>query len=214
MIGAPPAAGFISKWYLLGGALEAQQLVAVAAIIVSTLLNAAYFMPIVYAAFFRVEETGNADHPAHGDAPLPMRLALLATALGTLLIFFFPDVPLALVRQMGLLALAAGAVMLVWGSTDSKVDELIPFGMITTPAGVIIGIIGLILIYLTAGYFLGGRLADKRPEPKTLFSVMLWGGFTVGVVPLVSRPIRSAASSKRPRPSICRSSCTPSSSPT
>jgi len=44
-------------------------------------------------------------------------------------------------------------------------------------------IIGLILIYLTAGYFLGGRLADKRPYPKTLFTVMLWGGFLVGVVP-------------------------------
>jgi spermidine synthase len=50
-------------------------------------------------------------------------------------------------------------------------------------------IIGLILIYLTVGYFLGGRLADKRPEHKTLFTVMLWGGFTVGLVPIVSRPI-------------------------
>ena len=50
-------------------------------------------------------------------------------------------------------------------------------------------IIGLILIYLTAGYFLGGRLADRRPEYKTLFTVMLWGGFTVGIVPIVSRPI-------------------------
>ena len=54
-------------------------------------------------------------------------------------------------------------------------------------------IIGLILIYLTAGYFLGGRLADKRPEYKTLFTVMLWGGFAVGVVPLVSRPILKLA---------------------
>ncbi|MBN2046072.1 MAG: fused MFS/spermidine synthase [Anaerolineales bacterium] len=54
-------------------------------------------------------------------------------------------------------------------------------------------IIGLILIYLTAGYFLGGRLADDRPQAKTLFSVMLWGGFTVGVVPLVSRPILKVA---------------------
>lgn len=54
-------------------------------------------------------------------------------------------------------------------------------------------IIGLILIYLTAGYFLGGRLADKRPEHKTLFTVMLWGGFSIGVVPLASRPILKIA---------------------
>ena len=50
-------------------------------------------------------------------------------------------------------------------------------------------IIGLILIYLTLGYFVGGRLADKRPDFQTFFVVMLWGGFTAGVVPLVSRPV-------------------------
>jgi spermidine synthase len=54
-------------------------------------------------------------------------------------------------------------------------------------------IIGLILIYLTLGYFLGGKLADKRPEPKIFFSVMLWGAFTAGGVPVVSRPLLRAA---------------------
>lgn len=54
-------------------------------------------------------------------------------------------------------------------------------------------IIGLILIYLTAGYFLGGRLADRRPRAGTFFSVMLWGAFTSGVVPLVSRPLLRGA---------------------
>ena len=54
-------------------------------------------------------------------------------------------------------------------------------------------IIGLILIYLTAGYFLGGKLADRRPHPQVFFSVMLWGAFTAGVVPLVSRPLLRAA---------------------
>jgi predicted membrane-bound spermidine synthase len=54
-------------------------------------------------------------------------------------------------------------------------------------------IIGLILIYLTLGYFLGGRLADKRPQAGTFFSVMLWGAFTSGVVPLVSRPLLRGA---------------------
>jgi multicomponent Na+:H+ antiporter subunit D len=53
MIGVPPMAGFISKWYLGLGAIEAGAPWAVAVLIVSSLLNAAYFLPIVYAAWFR-----------------------------------------------------------------------------------------------------------------------------------------------------------------
>jgi len=99
MIGAPPFAGFISKWYLLNGALQTEQVIAVAALIISTVLNAAYFMPIVYAAFFKPEDESHG-HAAHGEAPLPIVLALSATALFTLLIFFFPGIPLSLVQQM------------------------------------------------------------------------------------------------------------------
>jgi len=99
MIGAPPFAGFVSKWYLLSGALQTEQVIAVAALIISTLLNAAYFMPIVYAAFFKPEDDEHG--PAtHGEAPLPIVLALSTTALFTILIFFFPDIPLSLVQQM------------------------------------------------------------------------------------------------------------------
>lgn len=50
-------------------------------------------------------------------------------------------------------------------------------------------IIGLILIYLTLGYFIGGRWADRSPHPETFFSIMLWGAFTVGLAPLFSRPV-------------------------
>jgi multicomponent Na+:H+ antiporter subunit D len=99
MIGAPPFAGFVSKWYLLGGALQTEHWIAVGAIVISTLLNAAYFMPIVYAAFFREEDPAHA-HGEHGEAPLPIVLALTTTALFTLLIFFFPGVPLMLAEQM------------------------------------------------------------------------------------------------------------------
>jgi multicomponent Na+:H+ antiporter subunit D len=99
MIGAPPFAGFISKWYLFGGALQTEQWIAVGAIVISTLLNAAYFMPIVYAAFFLDEDPGHR-HVEHGEAPLPIVLALVATALFTILLFFFPGVPLTLVQQM------------------------------------------------------------------------------------------------------------------
>ena len=50
-------------------------------------------------------------------------------------------------------------------------------------------IIGLILIYLTAGYFLGGRWADRSPAYKTFFSILAWAALTTALVPLISRPI-------------------------
>jgi MFS family permease len=50
-------------------------------------------------------------------------------------------------------------------------------------------IIGLILIYLTAGYFLGGWWADRSPQAKTMYTVLAWGAFTAGLVPLISRPV-------------------------
>ncbi len=50
-------------------------------------------------------------------------------------------------------------------------------------------IISLILIYLTIGYLLGGKLADRSPYPKTMFTIMAWGAFTAGLVPVISRPV-------------------------
>jgi multicomponent Na+:H+ antiporter subunit D len=97
MIGLPPAVGFVSKWYMLSGAMQQQHWLAVFVIVVSTLLNAAYFLPIVYRAFFVAPEP--ADGPAHGEAPWPMVLALCVTAAATLALFFWPDVPLMLARK-------------------------------------------------------------------------------------------------------------------
>lgn len=50
-------------------------------------------------------------------------------------------------------------------------------------------IIGLILIYLTAGYFLGGRWADRRPDYKVFYTILAWGAFTAGLIPFVARPV-------------------------
>jgi spermidine synthase len=50
-------------------------------------------------------------------------------------------------------------------------------------------IIGLILIYLTVGYFIGGRIADQHPYSSKFYTIMLWGAFTSGLVPLVSQPV-------------------------
>ncbi|MGK3999335.1 proton-conducting transporter transmembrane domain-containing protein [Sorangium sp. So ce1024] len=52
MIGVPPLAGFVTKWYLGVGAFEANQPWIVGVLIISSLLNAAYFLPIVYDAWF------------------------------------------------------------------------------------------------------------------------------------------------------------------
>lgn len=54
-------------------------------------------------------------------------------------------------------------------------------------------VIGLILIYLTAGYFIGGRLADRRPNPALMFTIILWGAFLSALIPLIARPILQAA---------------------
>ncbi len=54
MIGLPPLAGFISKWYLVLGSLETGQNWIIAVLMLSTLLNAAYFLPIVYRIWFGV----------------------------------------------------------------------------------------------------------------------------------------------------------------
>lgn len=50
-------------------------------------------------------------------------------------------------------------------------------------------IIGLILVYLTAGYFLGGRWADRNPNPTVFYRIMAWAALTTAVVPVVSRPV-------------------------
>ncbi|MEW6717912.1 MAG: fused MFS/spermidine synthase [Chloroflexota bacterium] len=50
-------------------------------------------------------------------------------------------------------------------------------------------IIGLILVYLTVGYFLGGSWADRSPHARTFYTLLMWGAFTAGLVPLVARPV-------------------------
>ena len=50
-------------------------------------------------------------------------------------------------------------------------------------------IIGLVLVYLTLGNWLGGKLADKNPSPSKYYSLLCWAGVAVGIVPLISSPI-------------------------
>jgi multicomponent Na+:H+ antiporter subunit D len=87
MIGVPPTAGFVSKWYILAGAFQADNYIALATIIASTVLNAAYFLPIVYVVWFEKDETPPGSE--HGEAPFAAVLALTITAALTIAFFLF-----------------------------------------------------------------------------------------------------------------------------
>jgi predicted membrane-bound spermidine synthase len=50
-------------------------------------------------------------------------------------------------------------------------------------------LIGMTLIYLTIGYYIGGRLADHSPHATTLYQIVAWAGFFVGLIPFIGRPI-------------------------
>jgi spermidine synthase len=54
-------------------------------------------------------------------------------------------------------------------------------------------LIGLVLVYLSIGYVIGGRVADRWPSPELLFQLVAWAGLWIGVIPLVSYPILLAS---------------------
>ncbi|MEJ2325234.1 MAG: proton-conducting transporter membrane subunit, partial [Nitrospirota bacterium] len=95
MIGMPPLAGFVSKWYLALGSVEAGMLPILAVLATSTVLNACYFMPIVYRAFFREGEGGGVK-----EAPALILVPLVLTAIGAVVLFFRPGEFLELARMV------------------------------------------------------------------------------------------------------------------
>ncbi len=75
MIGLPPLAGFVSKWYLASGSLGAGQPWVIALLLGSSLLNALYFLPIVHRAWFGVPAA-----PAAASVPGRPRIGWMLTA--------------------------------------------------------------------------------------------------------------------------------------
>jgi multicomponent Na+:H+ antiporter subunit D len=87
----------MSKWLMFQGAAVEGHWMAMAVLGTSTLLNAAYFLPILHAAFLREPRT---DEPVHGEAPWPMVGAMVVTAAATIALPFVAGVPLGLARSV------------------------------------------------------------------------------------------------------------------
>jgi multicomponent Na+:H+ antiporter subunit D len=100
IIGVPPTGGLWSKWYLARGAIEAHNYLLLAVLIASSLLAAAYLLPIVARAFF-ADLTPAADRSGVCEAPWPCLAGLVLSAGGCIALFFFPGFLIDLLKFMG-----------------------------------------------------------------------------------------------------------------
>lgn len=97
MVGILPINGFISKWYLMGGSLEAGMPVFLIILVTSALLNAAYFFPIVTAAFFKKGDF----QPVKGiEAPLTMLLPIAILATTCVIVGLKLDLTVPVIRDV------------------------------------------------------------------------------------------------------------------
>jgi multicomponent Na+:H+ antiporter subunit D len=99
IIGLPPFGGLWSKWYLGLGTLEAGEYALLAVLMISSLLNVAYLLPIPIRAFFSASAKGD-ETTSLKEAPWPCVLALSVTALGCVFLFFFPEPVVRLLSLM------------------------------------------------------------------------------------------------------------------
>jgi multicomponent Na+:H+ antiporter subunit D len=91
MIGVPPTAGFFSKWYLILGGIDAGHWGFVAALVISSLVNAVLFFRIIEIGFFFTPDESNGHgHDAHHEqvkeAPLQMLHPLIFTAIALIVV--------------------------------------------------------------------------------------------------------------------------------
>ena len=89
VIGIPLAGGFWSKFYLLMGTVDSGQYAMLIILLTSSLLNAAYFFPITFRAFFCKADDSLFEDKVEEAHPCAV-IALSLTALATMVLFFYP----------------------------------------------------------------------------------------------------------------------------
>ena len=87
--GTPPICGFISKWYLAMGSLEAKEVFFLFVLLISALMDVAYFFPIIYNSFFKSPQ--EAVDPHLDEASMKMVVPLVVTAIISLILGIFPN---------------------------------------------------------------------------------------------------------------------------
>lgn len=90
VVGFPPCGGFISKWFLVLGTIESGQLAFLFVLLTSSFLNAAYFFPVFYNAFFCSPDEMMFEEKVE-EAPLWCVVPLVITASISILLFFYPQ---------------------------------------------------------------------------------------------------------------------------
>lgn len=91
VIGLPLTGGFLSKWYLVLGSLEANRWPILVLLLASSLLNAIYFLPIVFRAFFS-GDTAPTGEVNMAEAPVWCVVPPVVTAVCSVALFFFPGI--------------------------------------------------------------------------------------------------------------------------
>ncbi|MFQ5849343.1 MAG: monovalent cation/H+ antiporter subunit D family protein [Candidatus Binatia bacterium] len=94
MAGIPPVSGFLSKWYLVLGTLEAHEVVFLVVLLLSAILNIAYFFPVVFRAFFRSSDR----FTSMDDASPFMVVPLVITAITSVVLGLAPNAVLNLLH--------------------------------------------------------------------------------------------------------------------
>lgn len=118
-------------------------------------------------------QSATQDQPGGSAAPMHLRAALAAYTpqdwLLILLVFVEGACALAVeIAASRILAPYFGTSLFIWAN-----------------------VIGLILLYLTIGYYVGGRLADRHPRASLLYTLTVAAAFLIALIPLVARPILS-----------------------
>ncbi len=100
VIGLPPTGGLWSKWHLALGTLDSGHFAMLVVLLVSSMLNLAYLMPIPIRAFFAPAEGSRDDRL--GEAPAACLIALSLSAAGCIILFFYPEPLFDLLRLIPL----------------------------------------------------------------------------------------------------------------